>query len=425
MSVAKDAAPGGRCFGILAAGALAGVLLNQNAMAAEEGWNWSKEVWGQLAVESRWFPEGPAWTSQLSRSNGFVASPRMRFESAKGVGVTFSPFYRFDGDDAKRSHADLREASLALWGGGEDGQWELRVGVDRVFWSVVESNHLVDVVNQTDLVEHPDEKARLGQPMVHFSYSADWGVFDLIGLPFHQKRTFPGRNGRLRPRFAVDSDRSTYESGAEDRHVDFAARYGRTFGPMDVGVSGFWGTSREPFLTLGVDQEGTSLLVPHYQQIRQLALDLQLSAGPWLLKLEGVRRAGALNRLGAEEDYAAFVIGGEYAVLSALGSSADVTLVAEWSYDERDRRATTRYENDLFLAMRIAINDFASSELTVSALVGRDHSSRALSLDFNRRIADGWTLRAAAYALLRVDAVDVLHDIRQDSLLELGVTYRF
>jgi len=74
----------------------------------------------------------------------------------------------------------------------------LRLGVDRVFWGVVESRSLVDIVNQTDLVEHPDEKTKLGQPMAHVTWSGDWGALEVFGLTGHRPRTFPGRHGRLR-----------------------------------------------------------------------------------------------------------------------------------------------------------------------------------------------------------------------------------
>ena len=43
-------------------------------------------------------------------------------------------------------------------------------GVRRVFWGVAESNHLVDVINQTDAIENPDQEDKLGQPMLNLAY---------------------------------------------------------------------------------------------------------------------------------------------------------------------------------------------------------------------------------------------------------------
>ena len=76
---------------------------------------------------------------------------------------------------------------------------------------------------------------------------------------------------------------------------------------VDVGLSMFNGTNREPFLMPGADRSGAPVLVQHYDQIRQFGLDAQLTVGSWLFKFEAIQRAGARNLLGMEEDYVASV----------------------------------------------------------------------------------------------------------------------
>ncbi|MDA7657788.1 hypothetical protein N8737_03705, partial [Verrucomicrobia bacterium] len=103
-----------------------------------------------------------------------------------------TPFGRYDGADSERSHVDLREFHIQRIA----DQWEWRVGVSKVFWGVTESQHLVDVINQTDLVENVDGEDKLGQPMVNLSWISDQaGVIDLFYLPYFRERTFPGRGG--------------------------------------------------------------------------------------------------------------------------------------------------------------------------------------------------------------------------------------
>ena len=94
-----------------------------------------------------------------------------------------------DGGASHRAHAGLREAYLLLFGEVGEDEWELRLGVDRVFWGVAESCHLVDIINQTDLIEHPNEEAKPGQPMVHVTLSGDWGAAEVFALPYHRLRT--------------------------------------------------------------------------------------------------------------------------------------------------------------------------------------------------------------------------------------------
>ena len=275
------------------------------------------EVSGRLSAETRLYPESAAHPHQRSHASGLAAEATAYIEDDDGRSVTFTPFFRYDAGDPDRTHADLREAYLLLYGDVGEDEWELRLGVDQVFWGVVESRSLVDIVNQTDLVEHPNEKTKLGQPMGHLTWSGDWGALELFGLTWHRPRTFPGRHGRLRPELVVDHKLTSYESAAQEWHLDLAGRYSGSFGPLDVGLSVFDGTSRDPTLLPTVVGD-EFVLAPHYEQIRQFGLDTQLTAGSWLLKLEAIHRAGAQNRRldqsleYEEEDYAAFVMGGEY-----------------------------------------------------------------------------------------------------------------
>ena len=221
----------------------------------------------------------------------------------------------------------------------------------------------------------------------------------------------------------------SYESAAEEWHVDLAARYSHSFGPLDLGLSVFDGTSREPCLVCvlpRLSERGELLLVPHYEQIRQLGLDAQLTIESWLFKLEAIHRAGASNQTGREEDYAALVAGVEYTINSVFGSEADLGLLAEWNYDGRRENATNVFDNDIFVGARLAFNDVQSTDLTASMLADADHSTRSMVFEFNRRLSDRWSLHLEAVAILAVDRADLTHyQTRRDSFIELQVTYNF
>ena len=383
------------------------------------------DLTGSLSAETRRFFRDPGHPGQGSQPNSLVAKPQLYLEHRAGWSFALSPFYRFDAEDSRRTHADVHEAYALFLGAAGDAQWELRLGVDRVFWGVVESNNLVDIVNQVDLVEHPDEKSKLGQFMGHLTYAAPWGVVELLALPYHRQRTFPGRSGRLRLPWLVDADLATYESGAAERHVDAAVRYSHTVGALDFGISAFEGTSREPFLLPATSPGGDLVLAPHYPQIRQIGLDGQLIAGAWLAKLEAIHRSGMSNRLGREEPYSSFVLGGEYSFYSVFGSALDVTVLSEWSYDDRGIRSISRFENDIFLGARLAFNDVQGTELLVSTLQGVDHDTRVYSVELSRRFSDRWSLRMEAIALRELDPSDILYETRRDSFLEVAIIYSF
>ena len=253
---------------------------------------------------------------------------------------------------------------------------------------------------------------------------------EILGLPYHRARTFPGRAGRLRLPLLVEDEQVEYESEAEERHVDLAARYSHSFGLLDMGVSVFNGTSREPSLRLSLDRSGAPALVQHYEQIRQFGLDAQLTVGSWLFKLEAIQRVGARNLSGREEDYVASVCGGEYTFYSVFGSAADLNLLGEWNYDGRGRNATpsrspNTLENDLFFAARLALNDVQSSEIVASILGDVDRATRALAVALERRIADQWSVNLESIYLLNIDPADIHYETRRDSFIDLSLMYNF
>ncbi len=404
---------------------LATVLLSGVSYGAE---NYELDIFGSLDVENLWYPQTGAHAEQRAYATGFVAEPKLFLTDYDGSwSIQIAPFFRYDSADSQRTHVDLREAYFLVFGEIGDGEWELRLGVDRVFWGVTESQHLVDIINQTDLVENPNRENKLGQPMAHLTWSTERGIMEFFALTYHRARTFPGVHGRLRSSILIDDEHIEYESAAGEWHVDLAGRYSNSFGPFDVGLSVFDGASRDPFFMPRLDAHGALKLVQHYEQIRQYSMDAQLTIESWLFKLEALRREGASNLMGAKEDYTAFVVGGEYTFNSFLGSVADFGLLAEWNYDLRRERehSSTEFQNDLFLAVRLALNDTQSTDLIAGILADMDYSTRTLSMVLRRRISDQWSLNLETIVFMDVDEDDIIYETRRDSFIALNLTYNF
>ena len=405
-------------------GALAALAFLAAAGARAQSFDLS----GDLSLQGRWYPQSPAFAGQRSSTGGVVVEPTLYGDLAENASFTLTPLYRYDSADSRRTHADLREAYFLMYGGWGDNAWELRLGLDRVFWGVAELHNLVDIVNQLDLVEHPRNRPKLGQPMAHLTVSGDWGIAEAFLLPYHRKRTFPGRGGRLRSGHPIDKS-AAYESGAEERHVDFAARYSNAVGVLDLGLSAFRGTSREPAFLIG-ETSGPlpatdPLLIPYYEQIRQFGVDAQITTGPWLIKTEAIHRAGASNLLGKEEDYQAYIFGLERSLHGLFGSSADLTVLAEWLYDDRGRRAPSIWANDLFIAAFLALNDVRSTEAAVGILGDLRHNARSLNLELKRHLSQNWTMRLEAIVTLQSDPRDLTYAGRRDSFVGVDFTYSF
>ena len=384
-----------------------------------------QEVTGRFTVERRYFPQSSIQVGQREQSLSVVVESEAYLENGAGEGLVLKPFFRYDSADARRTHWDIREAYGLFFGELEDSEWELRAGIDKVFWGVAESRHLVDVINQTDLVERPDQEEKLGQPMVHLTWLNDYGTFEAFVLPFFRKRTFQGRAGRLRPALHVDGDQTAYESSANQHHLDVAGRYSKNAGVLDFGLAWFEGTNRNPVFTLGFDGQGSPVLVPFYEQMRQMSLDAQVTTGAWLLKLESFWRDGERDAAGLESDYLALVGGFEYTLYGTFGGDTDLGLLMEFLYDGRDERATVVTEEDVFTALRLAFNDEASTDILFGIIQDLDKPTRTFFLEANRRRSDNITLGIEGSAFFNVDDQDSQFPLRKDSFVQLDLTYHY
>lgn len=317
---------------------------------------------------------------------------------------TLKPFARIDSQDNERTHADLREAAWLH----VQNNWQTRIGIGQVFWGVTEGAHVVDIVNQTDMLENPEGDARLGQPMLNLGWEQDAHLLDVFVLPGFRERPFAGMDGRLRLPWRVNTDAASYESGAGTNHVDIAARYQYSANGLRLGVSGFKGTSREPELRPVVDltKVGPGFFAPGYQpelqpwypQITQWGLDLQLTRGDWLWKLEAIDRDGFGPRRFQTAD-----AGLEYTQVGVLGSRYDLGWLLEGLYDSRREQSTHPFEHDLLLGWRLAFNDEASSDLLLAVLRDTEHPETYVRLKGSTRLNDRLRLAVDARVLATHD----------------------
>jgi hypothetical protein len=295
-----------------------------------------------------------------------------------------TPFARVDATDPRRTHADLREAYYSHLGDG----WELHAGARRVFWGRTESLHLVDVINQTDLVEDIDGEDRLGQPMVQLVLLGDRGAVELFVLPGARQRTFPSTQGRLAGPVRIDGD-ARFTAGAGALQTSWAVRWSGFAGPLDFGLSHFDGTVREPAFELTAPPvPGEPLrLRPVYETVTRTSLDAQFITGDTAWKLE------LLHRRGRGPRSTAFVAGLEHTVVGALGTRADVGLLAEFLFDDRPVESTlTTFESDVFLGLRLAANDAAGSRALAGVILDPQTGEALWTVEASRRLGAHWRL---------------------------------
>ena len=387
------------------------------------------EISGYIEGEARIFPSSPLHDGQENHSGSVAILSELYQELGPTSAMTIMPFARLDSGDPNRIHFDLREFFFLLHG----EWWEVRAGIDKVFWGVTETVHLVDIVNQTDMLESFDGEEKFGQPMLKLSLAGDAKGIDLFILPLFRERNFAGEGGRLRSEMLVEGDEAAYESVNREKSVDFAARYSYTSGGFDLGISYFKGTGREPSLRLKlndlgfpeIDAKGNIHLFPYYEQITQAGVDMLLAVDAWLLKLESIYRTGQSDRDGVKNDYASSALGIEYTVYGVAGSGADVGILGEWVYDDRGDSAVSAFNNDLMAGLRFSLNDVSGSTALLGYIHDYKNSSSFLTLEGSRRLNDHLKLELQGFYFAFSPEVDPSWAIRKDSFLEARLAWYF
>jgi len=384
-----------------------------NPVSSRQSGEWS----GSVSLQSRLFFNEPAFPQQDDQNVSAALEPEYyRDWDDGGQSFSFRPFYRYDANDSKRTHGDIRELYWRI----EHEQLVFKAGLDVVFWGVTESQHLVDIINQTDWVEDIDGEEKLGQPMLNLDYMTDdWGTVQTFILPYFRERTFPGKHGRLRNEPVVDADEALYESGDKQNHVDFALRWSQSVGDWDIGLSHFTGTSRDPlFIPSGTVQN--PYLSPLYLQIDQTSLDVQATKGAWLWKLE------ALYNDNSVEDYYATVGGLEYTHFGVFDSQSDLGWLLEYHYDERDQNTLSNLQKDLYAGVRLTGNDVSSTHILAGVILDVDTHSTIGSVEASRRLGESWTINLEARLFNNIDDTnDHLYSIKEDDYIQLELSRFF
>ncbi len=368
---------------------------------------------GNISLEGRYFLDDAAYTGQKAGGLSLSLQPeyKHRWDNDHNA-FAFIPFYRWDEKDPERTHGDIRQLDLTM----AKGDWEFQAGISKVFWGVTESQHLVDIINQTDTVEGADGEDKLGQPLFRVSHLHDGGALSFYLLPYFRERTFAGTKGRFRGGFPVDTKNISYESSKKEKHIDYAVRLNHTFDEIEVGLSYFDGTSRAPQFIPDLTKR---VLKQHYPLLKQTGLDLQYTGEAWLWKLE------AVNRDTKKENYTAAVGGFEYTLPGIGESGADLGLLAEYHHDSRGKASNATFQNDLFLGARFSLNDADTTQFLAGTFIDLDNQSKVFRVEGNRRIAKGLKLNIEAQTFMDIDSKDPLSNVKKDGFIQIELQKYF
>lgn len=327
------------------------------------------KIYGEASYENRYFVEEGLFGQDKSHSS-FTLSPEFYFESEdQKTSFTFKPKIRRDSVDNERNLFDIQDFSLVK----VQDSYETRIGIRRDFWGVTETVHRVDIINQTDQVESFDGEDKLGQPMINLSLEREWGTLDLYVLIGFRERTFAGEKGRLRLPFPIDRNSAQYESSAENLRTDFAIRWSQYYQDLELALSHFSGTSREPEFKAAL-KNNTNLIIPYYEVIDQTGLEVLYIVGGLAFKLEAISRSGQGDR------FSAATAGFEYTQVGILSSSLDLGWLFEFNHDDRYK------DSPIALGARLTFNDLYDSQILSGVIRNEETGETNVFVEASRRV---------------------------------------
>ena len=252
--------------------------------------------------------------------------------------------------------------------------------------------------------------------MVTFAYAFGDQTLEFFYLPYFRERLFPGTGGRFQTPLPVDTDLATFEASQEEAHPDAAIRWFAIFGDLDIGLSYFYGTQREPELRT---VPGRGVLAPHYPQIQQVGLDAQWTRESWLFKLE------YLHRYDNGDPYHAAVGGAEYTIYGLFDTVADLGVMVEYLFDERENAATSTFDNDLFCGLRLVFNNTGDFECVAGPVIDLDTQASIFRFEVDGRLFEEWRLCVNTYLYSNHRPYESVYPLAEEDFVEVLVKRYF
>jgi hypothetical protein len=374
---------------------------------------WELDFSAEVELENQFYYNKALYPDQKDYFLSGAFKPILKISSTDGKHfIKVEPFFRGSIQDPNRTHWDIRQAYYQV----KLNSWTITTGIRKVFWGVTESNHLVDIINQTDVVEGTDGKQKLGQSMVQISKNSKWGNFEFFYLPYSRRIQLSSKTGRNRFPLVIEREDIPFRSVNKEWHPSFAVRWSKTLGDFSFGVSHFYGSSREPLflgfnLVTGLDLS--------YPIINQSGIDIQYNKNACILKLESI------YRISDYQEFVAFTTGIEYTFGNIFGKGADIGLVSEYTYDSRQELTFSGLDNDVFIGTRIALNDDKSTDCLIGGIYDVEKHTTLFRVAASRRVAKSFKVELKVNVLTNVSDKEILYNFRNDDLLELKIQKYF
>jgi len=357
---------------------------------------------GEVEGRYEYYAEAPLFSEQSDGQSQYALATTLDYNGQinRNTDINVSVFGRYHPAANKSGRGDVRELALSYYA----SQLEMSGGMLMERWGVLEAFSPVDILNPRDRVEDFQGDIKQGIPGGRISWLLD--------------NLSEGKDRFRNSAFAYSD--AEFEKGQNT--LSSAVRVSQMLASLEFAVSYYKGHARSPYFTPNLEEVGVITLQPNYARIEQAGFELLWIKGQLLAKLESVYRSTD------DENFTGLGIGLERE-FPRIGSSKNaLTLYGEYYYDGRKSGSSspiTPFQNDIFLGLRLAVNDLNSTEYELRLTRDLDYDSTFWDLRAKTRIKHQWFVEANLYKFSHVDNDPALKSFASDSRLGLSVMLGF
>ena len=329
------------------------------------------ELNGTLSSRLDFYPENADGTASEGRSVEVKIDAFHDFDESRIVGEFI---VREDEKDSGRRITEARQAYFRTPFAGFD----VFLGNRQEFWGKAESKNVVDLINQSDAAANEGKSGKLGALSISAERYVDIGDLQLWYISGFREKTFNDSDAHPSSGLTVNSAQYARKDGKDAD--DFAVRLSSFAGDWDLAGSVFYGTARDPILTVAF---GGKALNPYYALQKSIGLEAQYTGDATLLKWESLH--GTQSSLIGTHNFSAAVAGIEYTYYRSFETKLDIGLIGEVQHDDRPQAAANQFG---VAGVRLVFNDIADSNILFLLSADSKMDQSIVSLEASQRIND-------------------------------------
>ena len=346
----------------------------------------------------------------------FTGDTKLKYEGDKYIlNTTFEYLYSSEYD--KKRYFDINE----LYFSREFSSSSLNFGKEIKYWGELEGYNIADIFNKKRYLADPfDKDKKIGSYSLNTIFYLDSSSIEAGGKFYEEDLNYPGKSDPYYP-FSLN-----YNDDLQTAHSRYTPSIYLKYGFM----TGETESENRFILWYGYDSKRE--MIPDNLTLKQKAYIaaklLYLSNiiyGDYIFKFEG---AAADVKSDIVSDYAQAALGVEKSIYDIKG--ADLAFYLEYyryryfKNKQKNIDISEAYNDDMFFAMKLNLNDLDNSEIKAGILFDMKNSERVTKVEFSTRLKDGLVLNSE---LLSIKAKDksVLTKFDNSTRFAVGLTYSF